>query len=200
MAMSRSFGGTSLTTSPPIAMSPPEISSRPAIMRKVVLLPQPEGPTSTMNSLSVMSRSMPRTAWTSSYILTTLRSVTCAICRYLLALGRAGRQTRNVVVHEEGVDDERRRRAEQRAGHDLTPVEDVALDQGRDDADGQHQLGGRGGEGQGIEELRPRHREAEDRRGDDAGQRHRDEDLGQRLDPGRAVDQGSLVQFLRDRC
>ena len=41
-------------------------------MRKVVLLPQPEGPTSTMNSLSVMSRSMPRTARTSSYFLTTL--------------------------------------------------------------------------------------------------------------------------------
>ena len=76
MAMSRSFGGTSLTTSPPIAMSPPEISSSPAIMRKVVLLPQPEGPTSTMNSLSAMSRSMPRTARTSSYFLTTLRSVT----------------------------------------------------------------------------------------------------------------------------
>ncbi len=65
MAMSRSFGGTSLTTSPPIEMSPPVISSSPAIMRSVVLLPQPEGPTSTTNSLSAMSRSIPRTAWTS---------------------------------------------------------------------------------------------------------------------------------------
>ena len=36
MAMSRSFGGTSLTTSPPITMSPPVISSSPAIMRSVV--------------------------------------------------------------------------------------------------------------------------------------------------------------------
>ena len=76
MAMSRSLGGTSFTTSPPIAMSPPVISSRPAIMRKVVLLPQPEGPTSTMNSLSAMSRSTPRTASTSSYFLMTLRNVT----------------------------------------------------------------------------------------------------------------------------
>jgi hypothetical protein len=91
--------------------------------------------------------------------------------------------SRDVIVHEEGVDDERRRGAEQRAGHDLAPVEDVALDQRGDDADRQHQLGGRGREGQRIEELRPRHGEAEDRRGDDAGQRHRDEDLGERLDP-----------------
>jgi hypothetical protein len=52
MAMSRSFGGTSLTTWPPIAISPPVMSSSPAIMRSVVLLPQPDGPTSTTNSLS----------------------------------------------------------------------------------------------------------------------------------------------------
>jgi hypothetical protein len=44
MAMSRSFGGTSLTTSPPIRISPPVMSSRPAIMRSVVDLPQPDGP------------------------------------------------------------------------------------------------------------------------------------------------------------
>jgi hypothetical protein len=64
--MSRSFGGTSLTTVPPIRMSPSVISSSPAIMRSVVDLPQPEGPTSTTNSLSAMSRSMPRTASVSS--------------------------------------------------------------------------------------------------------------------------------------
>ena len=33
-------------------ISPLEISSRPAIMRRVVDLPQPEGPTKMMNSLS----------------------------------------------------------------------------------------------------------------------------------------------------
>ena len=44
MAMSRSFGGTSLTTSPSIAISPPLISSSPAIIRSVVVLPQPDGP------------------------------------------------------------------------------------------------------------------------------------------------------------
>src|SRR5215471_8560776 len=48
-------------------------------MRKVVLLPQPEGPTSTMNSRSAMSRSMPCTAGVLSNVLTMLRSATCAI-------------------------------------------------------------------------------------------------------------------------
>ena len=53
--MSLSFGGTSFTTRPSMMTSPSEISSRPAIMRRVVDLPQPEGPTRTMNSLSLMS-------------------------------------------------------------------------------------------------------------------------------------------------
>ena len=131
-------------------------------------------------------------------VLTILRSETSRH-RLPSALGRAGGQAGDVVVHQEGVDDQRRRGAQQRAGHDLPPVEHVALDQRRDDADRQHQLVGRGGERERIEELRPGHGEGEDRRGDDAGQRHRDEDLGQRLDPAGAVDQRRLVELLRDR-
>ena len=57
MAMSRSIGGTSLTTVSPIRISPAVMASRPAIMRSVVVLPQPEGPTKTTNSLSRMCRS-----------------------------------------------------------------------------------------------------------------------------------------------
>ena len=55
MAMSRSLGSTSFISLPPMYSSPPEMSSRPAIIRSVVDLPQPEGPTSTMNSLSAIS-------------------------------------------------------------------------------------------------------------------------------------------------
>src|SRR3974390_655118 len=124
--MSRSLGGTSFTTSPPIRISPPVMSSSPAIIRSVVVFPQPEGPTRTTNSLSEMSRSIPRTAGTSSYCLTTLRSVTCAIGAS--ALCRAGRQAGDVVVHEKGVDQQRRRRTKQSGGHDLAPVENIALD------------------------------------------------------------------------
>ena len=59
MAMSRSLGITSLTTRPPIEISPPEIISRPAIIRRSVDLPQPEGPTRTTNWPSSMSTLTP---------------------------------------------------------------------------------------------------------------------------------------------
>ena len=62
IAMSRSRGGTSLTTRSPMRISPSEISSRPASMRRQVDLPQPEGPTSTMNSVSLTSSEKSLTA------------------------------------------------------------------------------------------------------------------------------------------
>src|SRR5262245_46204248 len=60
--MSRSLGGRSLTTRSPIVISPREIDSSPAIIRSAVVLPQPDGPTNTTNSLSAMSRLSSRTA------------------------------------------------------------------------------------------------------------------------------------------
>ena len=44
MAMSRSLGGTLLTTREPMRISPPVMFSSPAIMRSRVDLPQPDGP------------------------------------------------------------------------------------------------------------------------------------------------------------
>ena len=64
MAMSRSAGSMRLTTRPPIDTSPSEIASRPATMRSSVDLPQPDGPTSTMNSPSAMSIETELTAFT----------------------------------------------------------------------------------------------------------------------------------------
>src|SRR5262249_5587623 len=65
MAMPRARGGRSLTTSPSITMSPEVGFSRPAMMRKSVVLPHPDGPSSTMNSPSRAVRLMPSTAMTS---------------------------------------------------------------------------------------------------------------------------------------
>jgi hypothetical protein len=62
--MSRSFGGRSLTTRSPIAISPEVMSSSPAIIRSAVDLPDPDGPTSTMNSPSAMSNDRSFTAGT----------------------------------------------------------------------------------------------------------------------------------------
>src|SRR5215510_2508553 len=77
--MSRSLGGRSFTTRSPIEISPEVISSRPATIRRVVVLPQPEGPTRTMNSLSRMVRLTSLTACTSSYFLLRSLSTTCAM-------------------------------------------------------------------------------------------------------------------------
>ena len=54
--MSRSRGARSLTTSPPMRSSPSEMSSSPAIIRRAVDFPQPEGPTRITNSPSFISR------------------------------------------------------------------------------------------------------------------------------------------------
>src|SRR5262245_44041926 len=54
--MSRSFGGTSFTTVPPIEIVPLVISSSPAIILSVVDFPHPDGPTKTTNSRSAISR------------------------------------------------------------------------------------------------------------------------------------------------
>src|ERR1051326_3463237 len=110
MAMSRSMGASSLTTFSPISTSPAVIDSRPATMRSVVVLPQPEGPTSTTNSLSWISRLRPFTAWApSSYRFTKLRRRTRAIGSPFHGAGDAG----DVVLDEEGIDQRHRDRAEQ---------------------------------------------------------------------------------------
>ena len=52
MAMSRCWGATLLMTRSPIRMRPSETFSSPASIRSAVVLPQPDGPTSTTNSPS----------------------------------------------------------------------------------------------------------------------------------------------------
>src|SRR5262252_1628917 len=50
------------STRPSISMVPAVGSMKPAIMRKVVVLPQPDGPSSETNSPSLSARSSPATA------------------------------------------------------------------------------------------------------------------------------------------
>src|SRR5258708_15278462 len=91
MAMSRSLGGNWFTTRPPIAISPPVMCSSPAIMRSNVDLPQPDGPTSTTNSSSPMSISMPWITSTSPKDFLTPRISTPAIHATSHARSLAGR-------------------------------------------------------------------------------------------------------------
>src|ERR1700754_988117 len=69
MLTSRLFGGTRTTSSPYSRIWPVSGRSNPASIRSVVVLPQPEGPSSEKNSPPAISRSMPRTAGTPSYAL-----------------------------------------------------------------------------------------------------------------------------------
>ena len=55
---------------------PPVGSSKPAIIRSIVVLPEPDGPSIEKNSPSAMSRSTPATAVTSPKRLVTPRSDT----------------------------------------------------------------------------------------------------------------------------
>ena len=50
MPMLRWLGRRVVTSCPSIAMAPAEGVSKPATMRRTVVLPQPEGPSSEMNS------------------------------------------------------------------------------------------------------------------------------------------------------
>src|SRR5262252_1636481 len=87
MAQPRSRGSSRFTTLPPMAISPPEISSRPAIILRSVDFPQPEGPSTTRNSPSLTSRSMPCTISSPPKFLRRPRMLMSAIPRLLL-LGR----------------------------------------------------------------------------------------------------------------
>ena len=79
MAMSRSFGITVFTQRSPIQISPALGSSRPATMRMVVVLPQPDGPSRTRNSPSATVSDCLATAVKLAHRFSTFLSTTWAI-------------------------------------------------------------------------------------------------------------------------
>src|SRR4051794_41390047 len=60
--MSRGFGGRLVTSRSSMKIEPESTSSKPASIRRLVDLPQPEGPTRTRNSPSPISRLSASTA------------------------------------------------------------------------------------------------------------------------------------------
>src|SRR5215831_2420758 len=121
--MSRSAGSSSLTTRPPISISPPVISSRPATIRSSVLLPQPLGPTMTTNSPSVISALTP---WMTllafapcPYVFSTPRRLIAPILfRLLLGFDQALDEP---LLHQQH-DQRRRQHREHRRGHHQVPL------------------------------------------------------------------------------
>src|SRR5438034_9005387 len=112
--MSRSLGGMLLTSRSPMKMRPSVISSRPARSLNAVDFPDPDGPTSTRNSLSGTTRLRSLTAGSPlSNRLVTLSNVTLAIRR--LALHCAGQDALHEVPLEGEEDDEGQRHRNERS-------------------------------------------------------------------------------------
>src|SRR6185295_11479342 len=131
MAMSRSMGARLLTTLPSMDTSPELIASSPAIILSVVVLPQPDGPTNTTNSLSRICKLTSLTACTLSKNLLIPLRTTCPIRS---AFHRSG-QSCDVVFDEERIGDRDGYRSQQGACHQRSPEEHVAADQFRGDPD-----------------------------------------------------------------
>ncbi|MEZ5721521.1 MAG: hypothetical protein R3D59_07545 [Paracoccaceae bacterium] len=72
MFTGRLFGGTSSIERPLIRMSPEVGSRKPATIRMIVVLPQPEGPSSVTSVPGAMSRSSGCSATTAPKCLVTL--------------------------------------------------------------------------------------------------------------------------------
>src|ERR1700745_2603652 len=70
--MSRSLGGTKVTSFSPISTRPPSSGSSPARRRSAVVFPDPDGPPRAMDSPSLMSRSRASTAGGASLAYTRL--------------------------------------------------------------------------------------------------------------------------------
>src|SRR2546428_13775307 len=129
--MSRSFDSMSLTTLPSMAIVPPEISSRPASMRNSVDLPHPDGPTSTMNSPSWMSKPMPWMTLVLPKVFSMFWNDTDAISAHsqcltarlfpISSLHRAGGKPSDHVPLERVIDRRRRDRVDEADGHQELP-------------------------------------------------------------------------------
>src|ERR1700710_1642068 len=114
--MSRRCGETPLTRSPPIRTSPPSTFSSPAIMRSVVDLPHPDGPTSTANEPSGTLRLRSSTTRRPpGNVFTSDLSSSSAIS----PLYRSGEEARDDVALEEAEQDHARQRHEDRGRHQL---------------------------------------------------------------------------------
>src|SRR3954468_14796098 len=196
--MSRSFGARSLTTSPPIASSPSVMSSRPAIIRRAVDFPHPDGPTRIMNSPSLTSRSMCLTASKpSSYRFVTSRSSICAMPSSPLH-GAGGEPRDDAPLEQQDHDHDGDGDDDRRGGDGARRL--LELRRARELRErGRHRLRLlRGRQREGEDEVVPREDEHEDRRGEDARRGEWGDDLREGLERRRAVDLRGLLELPRD--
>src|SRR5260221_13528998 len=173
MAMSRSFGATELTILPSMRISPSLAVSSPAMMARSVDLPQPEGPTSAMNSPLCASRSIPLRTSTEPKRLVSRETVSVAIVARSFdgALG----QSANEILAAEQIDEERRNCADDhRRARDIIGVRTLLTRRERDQRRGDRLLGS-AGEDDAEQEFIPDAGELPDH-GDDQDRRRQGQD------------------------
>ena len=98
MLTSRLCGGVLVTSSPPTSTVPEVGSLKPAIIRSVVVLPQPEGPSREKNSPAATSRSMPSTTRVPPNSLVRPRSDTAEVAAGGTATARVSAGVTGVVI------------------------------------------------------------------------------------------------------
>src|SRR5436190_18254443 len=116
--MPRSFGVLSLTRWPSIRRSPDVMSSRPAIRRSRVDLPQPDGPTNTTKSLFSISR---LTAWMISTRPKALRMFFRVTVAMASTFHGAGGEARHDFSLEDQHENDERQRHDDGRRHDVAP-------------------------------------------------------------------------------
>src|SRR5580700_936121 len=107
--MPRLLGSRCVTSAPSISMMPESVSSRPAMAFNSVVLPQPDGPSSTVKSPASIGRSMFFNTWSGPNDLHNPETETATIS----ALHRAGGYAAHEVTPRNEVDQERRQRRQQ---------------------------------------------------------------------------------------
>src|SRR4029453_794968 len=188
--MSRAFGGRLVTSLSLMRIAPRSTSSSPASMRRLVDLPQPDGPTRTRNSPSPISR------WSESTAGRVLPGkIRLALSKVTVAMGTplldgAERQTLHQLVLGGESGDEYRQRHDDRRRAPLPQEQALAGDE-PGQVDGRR-LGDGAGEHAGEQQFVPAEDEADQRGGGDTGHDDRPDDRPQRRGQGRAVHLGRL--------
>src|SRR6478752_6333002 len=196
MAMSRSLGAMSLTTRPPISMVPALALSSPATMLSSVDLPQPDGPTSTVNSPLSISRSIPFSTSRLAYRFDRARMLNAAISTPSLDGPRS--EASEEIPSAEQIHQQRRQRRDQHRRALIAKHRLGGNRGGKRDQRCRYRLLTAGRKGDAVQELVPYPGELEDDGHDQDRRRQRQDDAPENPEETGAVDPRRLQQILRD--
>src|SRR5271166_3491417 len=194
--MSRSFGATELTSVPSMRISPSVTLSSPAIMASSVDLPQPDGPTSAMNSPVFASRSIPLRTSTGPKRLMSLDMVSVAMPSPSFdgALGQAADE----IFPAEEINEEGRDGGDQNGAARNIIRMGVLLASLQSDERGRDRLLAATSEHDAEQILVPDAGELPDDGDDENRRRERKDDLEEDAPEACAVDARRLDQIVRD--